>query len=109
MNMLLDRHYLAHSRCEAHIPHRRRLMQHKTNNHQKDDARGDLEKERSKNRQRHLGELQQVQQRLLPAAGMLDMGGAMAEIIGKARRQPASSPILGSTAFSPARTQHYGD
>ncbi|HEX2512520.1 MAG TPA: hypothetical protein VHK44_07980, partial [Xanthobacteraceae bacterium] len=51
--------------------------------HEKDDQRIHLQKHDRHDRHRHFGELKEMKQRFLKTAGVLDVGTAMAQIIGK--------------------------
>ena len=47
-----------------------------------------ISKERCQHWYGHLAKLDEMQHRFLPAAGLLDVGGAMTEIVGETRCQP---------------------
>ena len=63
-------------------------MKYQKHDHNQNHGRRNFKEQRSQHRNGHFAELKKVQDRLLPAACLFDMGGAMTEIIGKAGGQP---------------------
>jgi len=72
----------------ADVPDRRGFMQHDRDNHCQDDQCIDFQKDSGKCRYSHFREHQKVQERFLWPAGGLDGGGAGAQVVCKASRQP---------------------
>src|ERR1700704_404409 len=88
VHMLFGRRYLSPAIGVAHVPYRSGLVRDEAYAHGGDDKSVNFQKYRRERWNCHLPELEEMEERFLPAAGRLDGGGAVAQVV----REPGGEP-----------------
>src|SRR5258708_9264053 len=88
VNVLFDWHYLSPAISVAHVQYRSGLVRDEAYAHSGDDQSVDFQKYRRERWNCHLPELEQMEERFLPAAGRLDGGGAVAQVVRESGGDP---------------------